>query len=55
MACLVGASTMWTVGPSATDTIEFEGYNPVAPAEKGVLAYRTDPIIGIDFWRDRNE
>ena len=48
MACLVGASTTWTAGPSATDTVEFEGHGPVAPAENGVLAHRTDPIIGND-------
>ncbi len=50
MACLVAATPMMTIGPSAIDTVEFEGYNPVAPAEKGVLAHRTDPIIGNDLW-----
>ncbi len=39
MACLVGASTTRTVGPSAPDTIEFQ---------------RTNRIIGADLRGDRN-
>ena len=54
MASVVGASTTWTAGPSATDTVEFERNDPVAPAEKGVWAHRTNRVVD-DLWGDRNE
>lgn len=50
MACLDGSSMTWTVGPPATDTLDFEGNKPVAPVGKGVLAHRVNHITDNDLW-----